>query len=222
LFARHEYACVANEPDVRYIVDCGANIGCSALYLLQRYPRAEIVVVEPDAENMQMCRRNLAPFAGRVTFIQAGVWSASVPMVVERGKYRDGAEWAFQVRPAKPCESPHFVSMTLGDLMAAASFPRIDLLKMDIEAAEQEVFRAGYETWLDRTRTLAVELHDDQCKRAVVRALAGYPFTSLQSGELTVFRKCASPVSTAVPGPASIRAVDTRDLANSSPLAGQW
>src|SRR6266404_2067922 len=34
-----------------YIIDCGANIGLSIIYMKQRYPEAEILAFEPDEKN---------------------------------------------------------------------------------------------------------------------------------------------------------------------------
>jgi FkbM family methyltransferase len=193
VFVRREYAAVAALPDVSFIVDCGANIGCTTFYLLHRYPHARAAVVEPDAGNMAVCRRNLAPFKGRVTFFEAGIWSSAGPMVVERGKFGDGAEWSFQVRPASAGEKPDVNAVTLPGLMAAAGFPRIDLLKMDVEGAEAEVFGAGCDPWLRLTRNIAIETHGPACEAAVQGALTGYRREESVSGELTVFRSITPP-----------------------------
>ena len=192
VFALREYEAVAAEPDVRFILDLGANIGCATFFFLHRYPEARAVVVEPDAGNMAVCRRNLAPFGDRVRYVPAGVWSSSEPMIVERGTYRDGAEWSFQVRPAKADETPDFYAKTVGDLIAEAGFPRVDLLKMDIEAAEAEVFR-GEADWLEKVRTMVIELHGPPCEEAVTAALAGSHRLAERSGELTVYRPQSEP-----------------------------
>jgi FkbM family methyltransferase len=192
VFALREYEAVAAEPAVRYVLDLGANIGCASFVFLHRYPEARVVVVEPDAGNMAVCRRNLAPFGDRVRYVQAGVWSSSEPMVVERGAFRDGAEWSFQVRPARPGETPDFQAKTVGDLIAEAGFPRVDLLKVDIEAAEAEVFRRGA-AWLSEVRTVVVELHGPRCEDAVSAALAASHRLAGRSGELSVYRRSTSP-----------------------------
>ena len=186
VFVQREYAAVADLPDVSFVVDCGANIGCATFFLLHRYPRARAVVVEPDAGNMALCRRNLAPFRDRVTFVQAGVWSAAGPLVVERGAFGDGAEWSFQVRPARANETADVTAVTVPDLITLAGFPRIDLLKIDIEGAEVEVFGPAAETWLRRTRNIAIELHGPTCEQALATALAGFRFRPGVSGELTI------------------------------------
>jgi FkbM family methyltransferase len=188
VFVRREYECAAGLAGIEFIIDCGANIGTSAFYLLHRYPAARVVVVEPDAGNMAVCRRNLTPFGDRVTYVQAGVWSTTGPLVVERGRFGDGAEWSFQVRPAKPGEPFDVHAFTIPDLMAAGQFSRIDLLKVDIEAAETEVFGPGSQDWLPLTRNVVIELHGPKCQQAVDTALSGFESKNERSGELTLYR----------------------------------
>jgi FkbM family methyltransferase len=186
IFARREYECVAQEPEVRCVVDCGANIGCTSFFFLHRYPRARVVCVEPDPGNMALCRRNLAPFGDRVTFIQSGVWSSTAPMVVDRGRFGDGSAWSFQVREARRDEPVDFHALTIPDLLRAGGFERVDVLKVDIEAAEAEVFQNA--DWLGVVRHLVIETHGQECERAVAGAFLGREYELRFSGELTVYK----------------------------------
>ncbi len=185
-----EYECVSREPGVETIVDCGGNIGLTTFYLLHHYPKARAVVVEPDAGNLRVARKTLAPFADRVAFVQAGVWPTAAGLVVERGGYRDGGEWAFQVRPASPDEPADFLGVPLPALMRAFGFARIDLLKIDIEAAEADLFApAGRPAeWLPDVGTLAIELHDATCQAVVGAAVAPFRPAVQTAGELTIYR----------------------------------
>src|SRR5262245_50214060 len=45
---------------VRVIVDCGANIGITSLFLAARYPRAAILSIEPHPENFALLKANVA------------------------------------------------------------------------------------------------------------------------------------------------------------------
>ncbi len=94
VFVQREYACVSQERDISSILDCGANIGCAAFLFLHCYPNARLIAVEPEPENMALCRRNLEPFRERVTFVEAAVWPVAVPLELIRGKYGDGRDWA--------------------------------------------------------------------------------------------------------------------------------
>lgn len=184
VFGRREYECVANERAVRTIVDCGANVGYTARYLLNRYPAARLVAVEPDPGNLAMCRKNLAPYDDRVTVLAGAVCGEGGPMAMDR----DGSEWAFVARPAKPGERAEFEGLTVADVITKAGFETVDILKMDVEGAEERVFAATPEAWLPRVSNLVIELHGEACEAAVAGALAGYEFARSVSGELTVFK----------------------------------
>ena len=184
VFGRQEYRCLAYEPGVRFIVDCGANVGYTSAYLLHRYPAVRIAVIEPDRGNLAVCRKNLQPFGNRVTFFQAGIWGESGAMTMDR----TGSEWAFKARPARIGEMVEFDAMTIADVMKQVDFPRIDVLKIDIEGAEENVFAGNARDWIRRVKTMAIELHGDACERAVVAALNGMKHERSTSGELTVFR----------------------------------
>jgi len=185
VLGRREYDCVAHETGVRTIFDLGGNIGAASYFLLHAYPDAQVVFVEPDGDNLRVARRNLAPWAGQVAFVQAGVWDASVGLTVDRGGYRDGEAWSIQVRPTRPGETADLRGVTVNDLLRDCGAATIDLVKMDIEAAEAVVFR-GDTAWLAATRTLAVELHDADCVAAFDAALTGYDFVRSVADELTV------------------------------------
>src|SRR5262249_17334544 len=43
---------------VRVVLDCGGNIGITALYFAARYPAANIFSIEPDEANFELLKRN--------------------------------------------------------------------------------------------------------------------------------------------------------------------
>jgi FkbM family methyltransferase len=187
VFAYGEYDCISQERDVSLILDCGANIGAASFYLLHRYPQAHVIAVEPDAGNFEICRRNLSPFADRITLVNAAVWPTSVPMRIQHGPY-GGGEWALQVRPVGPGESQDVVATTIPELLGPDPERCADILKIDVEGAELELFRTEYDGWLRRTRNLAIELHGAACERAFFRAMASFRWRLQRSGELTICR----------------------------------
>src|SRR5215204_1252324 len=40
------------------IIDGGANIGLTAVFFANKYPKSEIVAIEPEEENFEMLRKN--------------------------------------------------------------------------------------------------------------------------------------------------------------------
>jgi len=192
IFLKEEYRDLGGEENMGRIVDCGANIGCSAFYFLSKYPDAELIAIEPDEGNFQLLQKNLEPFGERVRALQAAVWSSDQQLRVDRGHSGDGKEWSYQVRVCRDHEQADVTALSLETLLNQFNWDRVDLLKIDVERAELELFSSGYEPWLARTRNLTIELHGPDCEQVFLRAMAGYDCQVQQSGELTICRNiCA-------------------------------
>jgi FkbM family methyltransferase len=188
LLAR-EYSGLDTTKDVRLIIDCGANIGASAFYFLHAHPGASLIAVEPDPANAEMCRKNLAPFFDRATVVQAAVWKEECRVNVVKGLYRDGRDWSIQVHPALSGESGSVPAVTIGQLLESSCRETIDILKIDIEAAEGRLFESNFEDWLSRTRNIAIELHDATCEAIFWAALANYKGFYQKCSDLTICKE---------------------------------
>lgn len=169
-----------------FVVDAGANIGLSSATLATRYPSARIIALELDAANFAILERNVAPYPN-ITPIHAGLWSKSTTLAVANP---ETSAWAFRARESQSA-SEGVQGLSVSDVMQRFDLPRIDLLKVDIEGGEREVFGPEAEAWLDRVSWIAVELHDrlvPGCEEAVVSRL-GSRFDRSQAGEYEVFSK---------------------------------
>ena len=71
----------------RFIVDCGANIGLSALYFANRYALATIVAIEPEASNFALLCENVASYPN-VKPLHAAIWSRS--QALSSGRWESG------------------------------------------------------------------------------------------------------------------------------------
>ena len=65
-----------------------------------------------------------------------------------------------------------------------------DIVKLDVEGSEKEIFSENYEGWLPKKKVLIVELHDRMkkgCRKAVFQAISRYDFSLQVAGENLVF-----------------------------------
>lgn len=166
-----EYAAVADLDSPSFIVDGGANIGIASLYFLNRYPTTSIVAVEPSPANFEILRKNLAPYGKRVTLIQGAIWKGSGRLILESG----GEEWRTSVRAEDRDQKGSVEAFTLPTLIAYGN-GTVDLLKLDIEGSESEVFGPEAQQWLPGVRNIAIEVHSKQCADRFFSALAGYQY----------------------------------------------
>ena len=186
IFVEREYRCLDGLPEPGLILDCGANVGYSSAYFLTKYPKATVVAVEPDLQNYHMLRDNVRRFGSRVRTLNTGVWSRLTGLKIERGSYRDGREWAVQVRECLPGETPDTNAIDVGTLLAESGVDRISILKMDIERSELVVLSENFRGWIVKCDAILIELHDEECKRVFYEAIKGERFQVKDAGELTV------------------------------------
>jgi FkbM family methyltransferase len=189
VFMEREYAALGDLANVDLVIDCGANVGYTSAWFLTRYPSCRLITIEPDAGNFAMLSRNLAPYGDRARLIRAGLWSRPCGLKISEAPFRDGREWSVQVHEARADEATDLVAVDLGSLLAEAGAARVSILKIDIEGAERQVFSENYESWIDRFDALAIELHDDECRRVFEQAIRGQPLAISQAEELTICRR---------------------------------
>lgn len=189
IFRAREYRCLDDVRSAELIIDCGANVGYSAAYFLSRFPSAYVMAIEPDPGNFAVLEANLAPYGGRYRAICSAVWSKPVGLVLSEVSSGDGREWGRQVREVRGDERPSMVALDIGTLLKDSGFPRISILKIDIEGAEAEVFSSNYEHWIGQIDNLVIELHNDQCRSNFERAIAGQEFIVSECDDLTVCKR---------------------------------
>jgi FkbM family methyltransferase len=155
VFIRGEYA-LADIPEPRVVVDAGANIGVASVYFCLRYPGAQLYAVEPDPGVCKTLQKNLAAFP------HASVHQCALSDV-------DGAV-DLHVHPTSSIASS-LSARVYGDRVVSVSsrtldtfrnehgIGTIDLLKFDIEGAEDRMLRSIKD--LSAVRFYVGEIHPD-------------------------------------------------------------
>lgn len=118
------------------IVDLGSNIGTSILYFKLLYPDAQIYGFEPNPYIFSVLGKNVSQFNN--VFVQnlaASSHSGEVKLFIDKGKSSSSSI-------VRGDDSYHIVDVKSLDLDAIkmAAGGKIDLLKFDIEGAEELVF----------------------------------------------------------------------------------
>jgi FkbM family methyltransferase len=185
VLAHRQYAALQSLIDVKTVVDAGANVGTASVFFLSAFPNCRVVSLEPDPGNFSVLEHNLAPYGDRAKAIQIALWGTDEALAISRGGFRDGAEWSFQVTKTEQGNSAEVRGTTISALVEELGWNTIDILKIDIEGAEREVFSAIDTAVLNRIRTIAVELHDSEARRVFERAMAPFGNSRKQIGEVT-------------------------------------
>jgi FkbM family methyltransferase len=157
----------------RIIVDAGANIGLTSVFYANKYPGAKIFAIEPEPSNYNMLLKNTAKYQN-IKPIQAALWNNNEHVHIIDGGI---GGWSYQVEkasdgPANTKSRGLAIALTIDKLMSDFHIGQLDLLKVDIEGSEKEVFENSA-AWIDRVGVIVIELHDwlkEGCSIAVERA----------------------------------------------------
>ena len=179
------------EPTV--VVDAGANTGLSALWFATKYPKAIVLSIEPSPDNFELLVENTRHLPNVVP-ICAALWSETGTVsLLDPGQ----GPWAYRVAESKSdarqlevSETDVISAIDVPTLMATYGVDHIDILKIDIEGSEREVFEdaAG---WIDRVHAIVIELHDrikPGCSRSFFAATPQFTREAVRDEDVFVAR----------------------------------
>jgi len=187
IFEKEEYKLPINNFQPKLILDCGGNIGCSAVYFANKYPDAQIYCVEPQKDNFTLLKMNTKIYAN-VHCIQSALWDKDTFIkVLEEGHVPTD----YMTVETTADDPAAMKTTTISKLLQDSGFEEIDLLKIDIEGAEKEVFGAAdVDDWLSKVKVIAIELHDrmkDDCSYEFFKAVSKYHWHFEFRGENLIF-----------------------------------
>lgn len=174
----------------KYIIDCGANIGISTLYMKNNFPNAKLIAIEPFLPNFNQLKKNCeSNQLTDVYLLKTGVWGIDMRLTFNKN-FRDNREWSVQLTEKDDHKvKGEIEAHTIGYYMQQFRFPYIDILKMDIEGGEVSVFLQDRKiaNWLAKTNIIAIEIHDEyHCREDIENILIQNNFELSHHHELTI------------------------------------
>jgi FkbM family methyltransferase len=170
------------------VIDCGANVGLSPLYLHSLWPQATIVALEPERNNFEMLRRNTAGIPAIVP-VHAAIADRSGTVRIANPTARS---WAFRVELTGDTggEGDLVAALTIDEACARVPGGVPMVVKVDIEGAEQHLFSSNLD-WVAQAGVVMVELHDwmrpwSVTTRPFFRAIEPLDFDFVLNGENAV------------------------------------
>lgn len=146
------------------VIDLGANIGLASLYLAHHSPKCRILSVEPNPKNYELLVRNLSTLSisGRCRTLRAAAWGTHRHLSPDPEVPADRFD-SFTLRESLlgATHDSGVEGLTMRQILEYAGFDRVDLLKVDIEGAEAQLFSGNDLEWLSRVGAIAIEFHKD-------------------------------------------------------------
>jgi FkbM family methyltransferase len=143
------------------ILDIGSNIGASILYFHDQFPGANIFGFEPHPDTFRILEKNVAHLPGVRVFnfglgasnqrIAARADSVNFGAFNTRGEFKDRGHPANDVE----CEVRR-----LDEVLREHGIADVDLIKIDCEGSEADVFSTLQDEILNRCQWIVGEFHN--------------------------------------------------------------
>ena len=174
-----------------FIIDAGAYTGFSSIYFANRYPEAIIIAIEPVPANYQLLVKNTAQYPQIIT-IEKALWFEHKKLAIID---ENQGHWGYRVINQQGSESTNIVNhvdtIMLDDILRDYSITAVDLLKLDIEGAEKDIFENS-NSWINSINAIAIELHDNlrkDCSKVFFKATKDFYIESKYMDTIYLIRK---------------------------------
>lgn len=172
--------------NVKKIIDGGAYTGLSTFYWAKTFPNAQVVAIEAERSNFDLLKKNvLINNLSNVDIHNKAIWSHEEQLCITREKM-DKRPWAFAVEIRNEQQTDEISGISLSKLRADLSIDTVDILKLDIEGAEREVFLEDNKIGevLENTKVIICELHYfDKTKDDIIKKITGFGYLVSTIGE---------------------------------------
>ncbi len=158
IFVREEYYFSAEDPEP-YIIDGGAHSGFSIAYFKSLYPDARIVAFEPDASNRNLTAENVSTNAWSNVALEPYALGGSDGVAEFFVSSVDSMAGTLTHRLHEKKQLGEMVTVNVRSLRPWID-RQVDLLKLDIEGAEYDVFN-DIEENLHLIKMIVCEVHID-------------------------------------------------------------
>jgi len=138
-------------PENAYVLDCGANIGLSVIYIKRICSTATVVAFEPDSSNFKLLKANIQSHGlQNIELKNVAVWNQNMSLnFLSEGSMSSKINFNEKTKQSNMVQA-----IRLKDYLTK----KIDFLKIDIEGAEFEVIKDIKDN-MDNIKTLFIEYH---------------------------------------------------------------
>ena len=178
IFVHNIYEIPVALSSPEFIIDGGANIGCACVFFAHQYSNARIIAVEPEGSNVALLKKNTF-FYPNISVVQAGIWGKEAFLDIANPE-AESSDFQLQESDLRLIRG-----LTIEAIRSQEGNRFIDILKLDIEGAEREVF-SNPEGWLDHVNILIVELHGDN--ESLDKAIEKYKHVDYGKGDVRILQ----------------------------------
>ena len=147
----------STNDQIKLIIDCGSNIGCSTNYFLNTYKNSKVVSIEPDPNNFNCLTKNVRN--SNAILVNNAVSNEKINFEIKNSEANINDNRGKNI--VKVLENNKLETITINEILNQKNNDKYSpfLVKIDIEGHEKELFNNNTE-WFDKFKIVIIEIHD--------------------------------------------------------------
>lgn len=171
------------------IIDAGANAGYTTIFYKDKYPNSRIIAIEPFDENIKLLEENIKiNNLTNVHIEKKCLWHQEAKLFLDFN-FRDSREHSVRTSEHQLSNTIQVSATSIASLIEKYKMKTIEILKLDIEGSEKEIFEQDEKIHdsLNMTQNFVIEIHDEfKCREQILNILEKHYSMIKNIGELTI------------------------------------
>ena len=161
-----------NGHDPKIIFDIGANIGIETIRFLKLFPNAKVVSIEAEKENYELLNLNIRNYKNVLT-LNAAIWNKQTKVRI-KNKSKNSSESFYVCEENNNSSIAEIDALTIETVVRKFSVSSIDILKIDIEGAENIIFDETCDNWISLVKIIVTECPDNDAPFTVMKIMDAF------------------------------------------------
>ena len=173
------------------IFDIGANIGIETFRFRKLFPFSKIISIEANKENFNILKKNLDQDKNVVT-LNLGIWNEKTKLKLKKSNKNSSQGFAYEKLDSNEKGEEFIDADTIQGVIDKFSISEIDILKIDVEGAENFIFDNSCDFWISKVKTIIMECPDSDAPLTTMKIFESFKrnnlfFNTYINGENLVF-----------------------------------
>jgi FkbM family methyltransferase len=173
------------------VYDVGANLGLYTRFLVTAFGASRVLAFEPMRNNIELLKKNIAidpAAASRVSVYELALGDTDGEELLQVDDVMSASASLDRVRAGRPAEGREQLGLApvtekvvvrrLDTLIKEANLPPPNVIKVDIEGAEQLLLAGATETLAKHRPRLIMEMHEPATTKQVLKTLERHGYST--------------------------------------------
>ncbi len=143
---------------INVILDIGSNIGIETIRFRKLFPYAKIISIEANKGNYEILKKNVKDDKN-ISTLNIAIWNEKTRLKLKKFSKVNSESFSYEKFNSTERNEVHEIveADTIQSVCNNFSISDIDILKIDVEGAEEFIFDSSCDLWISKVNVIIIE-----------------------------------------------------------------